>query len=873
MGRTIQSPGVQINEIDLSLRAVGAPPTTIFIGGYATKGPTSEPILIGSLSEFERIFGMPTNAAERYFYHTVKAVTRSPAEIMVYRLPYGEERGLDYSNTYSALVYPCSSYTLDNGITEGIAGTAIAQLSSSLTGNLSSTIDLTFGTGLSTLGISVNFDTVRKTVTSVNVLSGGLGYTNGQVITFTADEYSNDTNNSPLSVIITDTYYKGEFTSNFEINSGAYLFGQPTHVKLSEAQYLSILRGTAFTWSASSTKANGDIVTTFDSISSFAQAGLVILNKSQTTINSKFEGYYVSIIDNTNLNPATNYDNITKIASINSEQRILGGQQTGVNGYTYLPPARLNFALSATSEGISNSISQVMENLPSFSTDTKVDDNVVALGVFKLRQSVFSPDTIALDYVLEESYIASFDWWETIETNQGGPPDSFFLETVDDRSRNIISIVNPYISGKNNPRGWNDINGVPTKKVRFLSEALLTLNATSERTQSQYLNRFGAPLTDVIRAANVIGTTNSLYAVGDYVNQDLSTKLIGNVPNKVKDMLDKVENSEIYPLTITCEAGLGTIYFNSLNPATSGYFDDQIPYQTAVDALTSQNPDTIPQAAQVYMTVANEFWEFAEDRRKDHLFIADPLTNIFVEGQNIKTLDDPNKNFTQHIYWPLRNQFAGINSSYVCMFANIAKVADTGSNRQVWVPFSGFAAAAMAQTDSTYYPWFAPAGFTRGIVSGIVDLGFYPKQNQRDAIYKISQNPVVFFPNEGFVIFGQKTLLKRPSAFDRINVRRLFLYLETRTKNTARFFVFEPNTLFTRTSVKNILAPIFDLAKNTQGVYDYLIICDERNNTPDVIDDNSLVVDIYIKPVRAAEFILVNFYATRTGANFQEIIG
>jgi phage tail sheath protein FI len=113
---------------------------------------------------------------------------------------------------------------------------------------------------------------------------------------------------------------------------------------------------------------------------------------------------------------------------------------------------------------------------------------------------------------------------------------------------------------------------------------------------------------------------------------------------------------------------------------------------------------------------------------------------------------------------------------------------------------------------------------------------------------------------------------KLPSAFDRINVRRLFLTLENQTNAVARNYVFEPNTLFTRTQVLNVLTPIFDNAKNTSGLYDYLIVCDERNNTPAVIDDNSLVVDIYIKPVRTAEFILVNFYATRTNQNFTEIV-
>lgn len=130
----------------------------------------------------------------------------------------------------------------------------------------------------------------------------------------------------------------------------------------------------------------------------------------------------------------------------------------------------------------------------------------------------------------------------------------------------------------------------------------------------------------------------------------------------------------------------------------------------------------------------------------------------------------------------------------------------------------------------------------------------------------------MLFPGSGFVIYGQKTLQSIPSAFDRINVRRLFLTLERATQNALKSFVFEPNTDFTRTRLRNTISPVFDLAKSTQGVYDYVIVCDERNNTPDVIDRNELAVDIYIKPVKAAEFILVNFIATKTGQNFQELI-
>jgi hypothetical protein len=764
MARTIQSPGVQINEVDLSLRAVGAPPTTVFISGFASKGPTNEPILVGSLSEYEQIFGTPTNGAERYFYHTTKAVFSSPANVMVYRLPYGDNLGVDTSDDYSAIVYPVASY------------------------------------------------------------------------------------------------FNGSSSTNLQFASGSYFFGKPIHVKLTEKDYLDILRGDAFTWSA--TAFNPATTRQINSISDLGKTGLVILNKSQSTINTKFEGYYVGIIDNTNLNPATPYDDINKVESINTDTAF-------ISSYVSLPDVRLNFPLSATSSGLEGSISEVIENLGSFDRSTNTWDDTVTLGVFKLRQSVFSPNTVALDYLLEEGYVGSLDFYRQIQDQNGGPASSFFLENIDDASRNVVVLVNPYISNKDTGNTWVNLNNIPQKKVRFLSTPRGTV--LENETAAAFETRVGTTTAQYTAFLNTLGSTDSIVALGDYTVASLTTKKIGNIPGKVTRMLDKVENSEIYPLTITVEGGLGTIYANSFNPATSGYFDDSVAFDSAVQALTAQNPTTIPAMAQNYTAAAGPFVDFASKKRKDHMFIADPITNIFVQG-SVKTLEDNTKNFSTDIYWPLRNQFSTINTSYVALYGNCAKVADIASNRQVWVPFSGFAAAAMANTDSNTQPWFAPAGFTRGIITGIVDLGFYPKQTQRDALYKISLNPVVFFPNEGFVIFGQKTAQKTPSAFDRINVRRLFLDLEVKTRDTVRSFVFEPNSLFTRTQIKNVLAPIFDLAKNTQGLYDYLIICDERNNTPSVIDDNSLVVDIYLKPVRAAEFILVNFYATRTSTNFQEIV-
>lgn len=762
MARTIQSPGVEIQEVDLSLRAAGTPSTTVLIPGFATKGPTSEVISVTSLSEFEQVFGTPTNAAERYFYHSVKAVLNTPANVLVYRLPYGEGSGIDTSNDYSALVYPVLSYAA------------------------------------------------------------------------------------------------GALDSQLNVPNSTYYFGEPTHLKLTQEEYLSILRGDAFSWSQDTNS-----VRYFNNVVSLSAAGLILLNKAQSTINTKFEGTYIGIVDNTNLNPATPFNDVNEVLTINNDSTAIYADD-----YVSVPEVRLNFPLSATSTGVQGSVSEVIENIPSFDISSNQFDDTATLAVFKLRQSVFSPDTIALDYVLQEGYTASFDANRQINSINGGPAVSFFIEQATTASSNVAVLINPAISNKNG-NTWLDLNGVPTKKVRFLTKA--TINPLEGETAEQYETRMGAPSAEVLDAADYLGYTNALYSLGDYSNHDLATKTIGNVPAKLNVAFEKLNNVDIYPLNITVEAGLGTVYVNSLNPVTNGYFDDTVPYDEILEQLKQQNSPSIPAVVSTYNAIANEFLGLANNR-KDHLFIADAITNIFVQGSNVKTLDNPNNTFSQDIYWPLKNQFSGINSSYATAFANIAKVADIASNQQVWVPFSGFAAGAMASTDSNFQPWFAPAGFTRGVLTGVTDIGFYPKQKQRDQLYKINLNPVAFFPAEGFVIFGQKTMQKKPSAFDRINVRRLFLNLETATRDTLKYFVFEPNTLFTRTQIINTITPIFDNAKNTQGIYDYLIICDERNNTPAIIDDNTIVIDIYIKPVRAAEYILCNFYATRTGTNFQEIV-
>lgn len=190
-----------------------------------------------------------------------------------------------------------------------------------------------------------------------------------------------------------------------------------------------------------------------------------------------------------------------------------------------------------------------------------------------------------------------------------------------------------------------------------------------------------------------------------------------------------------------------------------------------------------------------------------------------------------------------------------------------------WVPLNADIAGLCARTDRTNDPWFSPAGTSRGKIRNAVKLAFNPTQTQRDRLYKAGINPVVTFPAEGTILFGDKTFVTKQSAFDRINVRRLFITIEKIIANAARASLFEFNDEFTRAKFVNLVEPFLRTIKGRRGVYDYLVVCDTTNNTPDVIDANQFIGDIYIKPAKSINFIRLNFVAVRTGVEFSTVVG
>ena len=272
------------------------------------------------------------------------------------------------------------------------------------------------------------------------------------------------------------------------------------------------------------------------------------------------------------------------------------------------------------------------------------------------------------------------------------------------------------------------------------------------------------------------------------------------------------------------------------------------PSQTDADATG----DTKATAVMDIATARKDCVAFISPARADVVGIANAIT----QTQNVVSFADGLPS----------TSYAVIDSGYKYMY-------DRYNDVFRFVPLNGDIAGLCARTDNIADPFFSPAGFNRGQIRGAVKLSFNPNQTQRDELYKARINPVVAFPGQGTVLFGDKTAQAKPSAFDRINVRRLFITLEKAISTASKFQLFEFNDEFTRAQFRNLVEPFLRDVQGRRGITDFSVVCDDSNNTGDVIDRNEFRADIFVKPARSINFIQLNFIATRTGVAFSEVAG
>lgn len=306
---------------------------------------------------------------------------------------------------------------------------------------------------------------------------------------------------------------------------------------------------------------------------------------------------------------------------------------------------------------------------------------------------------------------------------------------------------------------------------------------------------------------------------------------------------------------------------SGLDDIVSGYtlFENTENYR--VDFVLMGSANYAKESAQA---LANKIITVAETRKDAVAFIS-PYRQAFLVDNTVGAVtvndDDTITSNVISFYSPVTSStYAIFDSGYKYMF-------DRFNNTFRYVPLNGDIAGTCARNDINQFPWFSPAGTSRGTILNAVKLAYNPSKVQRDKLYSNRVNPVIFSPGAGIILFGDKTGYGKSSAFDRINVRRLFIYLENAISSAAKDQLFEFNDEITRTNFVNIIEPFLRDVQSKRGIFDYVVICDETNNTAAIIDANEFVADIYIKPARSINFIGLTFIATRTGVAFEEVIG
>jgi phage tail sheath protein FI len=259
-------------------------------------------------------------------------------------------------------------------------------------------------------------------------------------------------------------------------------------------------------------------------------------------------------------------------------------------------------------------------------------------------------------------------------------------------------------------------------------------------------------------------------------------------------------------------------------------------------------------------TVVNDLVTIAQTTRKDCVAVTSPARSDIIN------------NATQ-VTDTITTAATFTSSSYLIVDNNYLKVYDKYNDQYIHIPAASSTAGLMANTDFVAAPWFSPAGPRRGQYLGITALSYSPEKSERDQLYRAGVNPIANIPGQGVLLFGDKTKLARPSAFDRINVRRLFLGIERAIAIAARNVMFEFNDEFTRAEFKNVIEPFLREIQGRRGITDFKVVCDDTNNTAAVIDRNEFICSIFIKPARSINYVTLNFVAVRTGVDFEEVVG
>lgn len=878
--RTINAPGIELHEIDASQYNVSPDSydtTAVLIAGFADKGNDYERIKAESLKDFTNIYGYPTNEAERYFFNAAKEVFSSGNNVSLYaaKLPYDNK-------SLNKVSY--SSYTVLDALTEI---SSFNDFINTDLNNISAIIILTESNEISCNNELIyssfyNFvldkcDFFAKDLYNVaNIFNNISCFYN--LSSLFSEKYSKlpiKNPNSNIEMILGSAEYIDLMKSYTDI------YHSMTNVLVSydlwTREYLKTL-------SIDKLKKICMRIISDNNSNSVSATSILekISNPEYTFSDIKDEISSICFMTeiksgDTGLKTFDEYDSLITGESLALENEIIIINKTrskydadplykkdylnekDCNEYIGITPVITTAMNALRFQGIvsgNNNYSSVGEFQTIFDQDNEVDFNKAksrfSIPLKSINKDDISIDSLALKSFPPITYVNSNDLDKTYLKKIGIVVFKMFYNSSNGK---IDFIPVESFVGSLNKKEKNII----TNKNDFIDDVV--------NTTSKYISVFSNVNFDnpVIEKSPIFSISNqTITSLGFYFSQcekkiNIDTSILKALDIILANAIDK----NTMKLDIIIDAGVSNIaqYIES----TKSYAYDPNISNNKPFKLTDMN------STRAWRVVIQKMIDFCQYTRGDCMFIADGLRNLCLDGNSKIIRRTRSINTVKNSILPKIKFITGFDSSYAAGYCNWFLCKDEYSRMMFWCPPSIKALGRYIYTDTMYAPWEAPAGMKRGVIPEVYDIAFNPTNEEAGVLYTNFWNYAMSYPMEGIILEGQRTFQKNQTAFDRINVRRLFLYVEKRISLIAKYFIYENISL-------SLLERFSDLSKNVLndivngfGIQEYVVICDERNNNADTVENNEIHCTIAIRPYKTAEFIVLNFLCANQTANLEEL--